>query len=317
MVLRSRERGRVGRRRHLYETPLIAFAVRGVSRPSYASLFLALEDGMPRPAVHIGSLAVASTAILLAEHRVRRKAERLAAALLETLLFAIDANDPETGKHVRRVATYSLILADAAELDEHKQRTVERVALFHDIGKIHHALFDLIHDPGTLDPAERRAIATHPLRGAQVLAPLDAFYPDLSEGVISHHERWDGAGYPRRLKGSRIPLSARIVTIADTFDVITHGRSYASKRTLHRALQIVSEERGAQFDPDLADLFIQQPVLERVSNAMRRMKSLGGKPRATRRHKHSEHFAPDITFRWRSEVPGQQRQGRVRRGANE
>src|SRR3954464_5834900 len=121
--------------------------------------------------------------LLIRERRRREAAERFAAASLEALLNAIDANDKDTGAHVRRVAAYALVLADAAQLDEHERKSVERVALFHDIGKIHEALFDIIHDARALTPAERKAIATHPQRGADVLAPLTGFYPDLPDGV--------------------------------------------------------------------------------------------------------------------------------------
>src|SRR5262249_603740 len=152
----------------------------------------------------------------------KQAVERFAAAALETLLNAIQANDEETGFHVRRVAACALIIADAAGLDEGTKRAVERVALFPDIGKIPDALFDIIHDPKRLTTAERRAVATHPDRGAEVLAPLAAFYPELPRGVVAHHERWDGKGYPRGLRGPQIPLEARIVTIADTFDAVTH-----------------------------------------------------------------------------------------------
>src|SRR5262249_26180759 len=156
---------------------------------------------------------VASGALVYEAHarRGQQAVERFAAAALETLLNAIEANDAETGMHVRRVAACALIIADAAGLDERAKRAVERVALFHDIGKIHEALFDIIHEPKRLTAAERRAVATHPARGAEVLAPLAAFYPELPSGVLAHHERWDGKGYPRGLRGRRIPLEARIV----------------------------------------------------------------------------------------------------------
>src|SRR3954468_23297051 len=98
------------------------------------------------------------------EHIRRKSAERLAAAALETLLNAIEAADHETGQHLRRVARYALILGDAADLDPHQMRAVERIALFHDIGKIHEALLDVVHDGARLSPEERRAIFTHPRR---------------------------------------------------------------------------------------------------------------------------------------------------------
>ena len=162
------------------------------------------------PAVPLaaGVAGIASGVLLLRAQHSRKRMERFAAATLETLLNAIDANDRDTGAHVRRVATYALILADEAGLDDRQRRSVERVALFHDIGKIHAALFDIIHEETSLTPAERRAIDTHPHRGATVLSPVAKFYPDLSEGVLSHHERWDGNGYPRKLRGPKI-LSAQ------------------------------------------------------------------------------------------------------------
>jgi HD-GYP domain-containing protein (c-di-GMP phosphodiesterase class II) len=153
--------------------------------------------------------AAAAGGLFLREHSMRTKAERLSAATLETLLNAIDANDAITGAHVRRVAAAALILGEAAGLDERTLRSIERVALFHDIGKLHGALSDIFHEQTKLTPEERRAVMTHPQRGAEVLAPLKGFFPDLPKGVAAHHERWDGTGYPRGLKGRRILLPFR------------------------------------------------------------------------------------------------------------
>jgi HD-GYP domain-containing protein (c-di-GMP phosphodiesterase class II) len=247
--------------------------------------------------------AAAAAAVLLRREQVSRAAtERFAAAALETLLNAIDANDAETGAHVRRVATYSLILGDAADLSEHECKSIERVALFHDIGKIHEALFDIIHEDRKLTAKERRAIDTHPARGAKVLAPINGFYPDLAEGVLSHHERWDGKGYPRGLKGRRIPLSARVVAIADTFDAITHRRRYRDGQPIDVAREVLVEGRGTQFDPDLIDLFLFPPVFARVTAAERRVVRWR-RPVEQRRGGRDEENVPDITFRWRPAQP--------------
>jgi HD-GYP domain-containing protein (c-di-GMP phosphodiesterase class II) len=108
------------------------------------------------------SVGAAATGLLYREHELRNRAERLSAATLETLLNAIDANDAQTGAHVRRVAIYALILGKAADLDERTLRSVERVALFHDIGKLHGALSDIFHEQSKLTPEERRAVMTHP-----------------------------------------------------------------------------------------------------------------------------------------------------------
>jgi HD-GYP domain-containing protein (c-di-GMP phosphodiesterase class II) len=242
--------------------------------------------------------AAAGAAYTIARARRELRArERLAAASLESLLNAIDANDDTTGAHVRRVAAYALVLARAAGLDAHGRRSVERVALFHDIGKIHAALFDIVHDATRLSAEERRRIATHPRRGAEVLRPLEPFYPDLPEGVLTHHERWDGRGYPCGLRGRAIPLTARIVAICDTFDVITSRRPYKDGESASTAAARLREGAGKQFDPDLVALFLSPPVLAEVERALlesRRPRAAGGRRKARR-----EREAPDVTFRWR------------------
>jgi HD-GYP domain-containing protein (c-di-GMP phosphodiesterase class II) len=255
------------------------------------------------------SVGAAATGLLFREHRIRTLAERLSAGTLETLLNAIDANDAETGAHVRRVAAYALILGEAAGLDEHTLHGIERVALFHDIGKLHGALTDIFHDASKLTPEERRAVRTHPLRGAEVLAPLSAFYPELGKGVIAHHERWDGTGYPRGLKGKRIPIHARIVTIADSFDAITHRRRYSHARSFAEATRAIAEGTGTQFDPDLVDLFLSAPVLAKIEKTMRNANMPRKKVRGNRRRGETQP-APDVTFRWRPVLSGSQSRDR-------
>lgn len=248
------------------------------------------------------SIGAVAGALLYREHRERNRAERLGAATLETLLDAIDANDAVTGAHVRRVATYSLILGEAADLDGRLLRSIERIALFHDIGKLHEALTDIFHDPSTLTPEELRAVMTHPERGAEVLAPLADFYPDLGHGVAAHHERWDGTGYPRGLKGRQIPFAARVVSIADSFDAITHQRRYSHAQSFSAAITAIANGRGTQLDPDLVDLFLSPPVSMDIERAMRQAHAPQSK-RHNRRHGKAQQ-APDITFRWRRRAGG-------------
>ena len=250
-----------------------------------------------QPAPIVALSLGATGALVTRERGARRRAERLAAALLETLLNAIDANDPQTGAHARRVARYALILADAADLDERAQHSVERVALFHDVGKIHEALFDITHDDRRLTADERKAIATHPVRGAKVLEPLAAFYPDLPEGVIAHHECWDGSGYPYHISGEAIPLTARIVAIADTFDAITSSRRYRAGTSVRSAADIICNGRGTQFQPDLVDLFLCPPVFECVQAAFEEAREA---PRAAPERRGKRIIeVPDVSFRWR------------------
>jgi putative two-component system response regulator len=252
---------------------------------------------MERRARYLAS-GLVGAALIVRERRSRRALERFAAAGLETLLNAIEANDSQTGQHVRRVANYALIIADAAGVDERECHAIERVALFHDIGKIHEALFDIVHDDHQLSAAERREIDTHPRRGADVLAPLNAFYPELSEGVLSHHERWDGTGYPRGLRGTRIPLEARIVAIADTFDAVAHTRRYQKGRGVDDAFRVINEGRGTQFDPAFVDLVMLPPIRTRLA----REHIVWGHRQPGRRSRTRE-SVPDIQFRWRSESP--------------
>ena len=254
------------------------------------------------------SVGAAASGLILREHTMRSRAERLSAATMETLLNTIDANDAVTGDHVRRVADYALILGEAAGLDERTLHSVERVALFHDIGKLHGALTDIFHESSKLTPEERRAVMTHPLRGAEVLAPLSAFYPELAKGVAAHHERWDGTGYPHGLKATKIPLEARVVSIADSFDAITHRRRYSHARSLNAAVKAISEGKGTQFDPDLVDLFLSRPVLARIERAMRRANSPQRK--SAKRRRGQKNAAPDITFRWRPRSLGSQSRDR-------
>ena len=255
---------------------------------------------IPKTAIAVAAAgSVAATAVLAQRERSGRlSAERFAAAALETLLNAVDANDAETGAHVRRVANYALILADAAGLDDDEMKGVERVALFHDIGKIHEALFDIIHDHRKLTDAERAAVLTPPQRGADVLAPLNGFSPELARGVLSHHERWNGTGYPRQLKGKRIPLSARIVAIADTFDAITFHRRYSEGRSVEIARDIIMDGRGTLFDPELVDLFILPPVFAAITAAEREV-AKWSVPVHQRRTGIEEQNVPNISFRWR------------------
>jgi putative nucleotidyltransferase with HDIG domain len=253
---------------------------------------------LSRVAIASAGATAAAAAVLVRREQTRRATERFAAAALESLLNAIDANDPETGAHVRRVAAYSLILGEAAELSEHECKSIERVALFHDIGKIHEAIIDIVRDDQPLTPADRRSIAKHPIAGANVLRPLSGFYPDLSDGVLSHHERWDGKGYPRGLKGRRIPLAARVVAVADTFDALTHGRRYRDAQPNDVARKVLLEGRGTQFDPEFVDLFLFPPIFERVLKVEREIVAWEP-PVQKRRGGRDDENVPDITFRWR------------------
>lgn len=245
--------------------------------------------------------ALSGAVLARANHRAQ-SAERLAAATFETLLNAVDANDAVTGAHARRVAAYALAIADALGLDARDRRDVERVALFHDIGKLHAALFDIIHDDDELTPDERREIATHPQRGAEVLEPLSAFYPSLGPGVLAHHECWNGSGYPCGLRGEAIPLTSRIVAVADTFDAITESRRYHRGENVEKALDVIRRGRDIQFDARIADVFLSPRVQERVRAIMHEARTPPAPQVRPNRRRSREPGAPDVRFRWRERM---------------
>jgi len=170
--------------------------------------------------------------------------------------------------------------------------------LFHDVGKVHEALFDITHDDHVLSDAERRQIATHPQLGADVVAPLSMFYPDLGDGVLAHHERWDGTGYPRGLRGIEIPLAARIVALADTFDAITHHRRYDMARSTPDAVEVIAAERGRQFDPELTDVFLSPAVQVAVRAAMQPLPLPDAVLACKRGQTPVRADVPDVAFRW-------------------
>jgi HD-GYP domain-containing protein (c-di-GMP phosphodiesterase class II) len=255
------------------------------------------------------AIATAFGVAWLRERNVRQSAERLAAATLETLMNAVDANDELTGQHVRRTAAYSLCLGEALGLSEAEQRKLERIALFHDIGKIHAALFDIVHEQTRLTPAERARIATHAQRGADVLQPLAAFYPELPAGVLAHHERWDGRGYPNGLRGEDIPIYSRVVAIADTFDAITHSRRYHDGEGFDRGATVIREGRATQFDPRVVDVFLSPDVLATIRRTFEAQPSRAAArpqraPAADRRSRAAESSVPDVQFRWRASGSG-------------
>ena len=273
--------------------------------PADDSAILAPPDH-PEAAIEGYALPAAVTLRRSGHEAAAHLVTRLAAAALESLLHAIDANDPETGAHVRRVAVTSVVLARAADWDDVHQHRVERVALFHDIGKINGALFDVMRGTVGLTPAERRLIATHADRGAEVVAPLASFYPELPEAVRAHHEWWNGKGYPRGLRGTAIPFEARIVAIADVFDALTHRRRYKAALPVGGADRLIAAGRGTQFNPDLTDLFLSPPVQEEIAAAQaaqasrRGVRQRGGARSDPRRQAGPRRDTPEIAFRWRA-----------------
>ena len=173
---------------------------------------------------------------------------------LHALTSAIDAKDSYTHGHSERVALLSRQLAEAAGLSEHTCERLYIAGLVHDVGKIGVAE-SVLCKPGRLTAEEFELIKMHPTIGARILKDIRQM-SDLIPGVLYHHERWDGRGYPEGLSGSDIPLFGRLIGLADAFDAMSSDRTYRKAMDLHNVLAEVRRCAGTQFDPDLASLFV-------------------------------------------------------------
>jgi response regulator RpfG family c-di-GMP phosphodiesterase len=171
---------------------------------------------------------------------------------IEGLAKAIDKMDRYTAGHSERVATYATYLATRMELSTEQIEIVRQSALMHDIGKIGCVLN--LNKPGKLSQDEYEAFKRHPGYGRDILEPIKFLHP-LIPGVHLHHERWDGRGYPLGLKGPDVPLIARIISVADTYDAMTSDRAY--RRALPHEVAVAEIERcsGTQFDPEVSHSF--------------------------------------------------------------
>ncbi len=181
---------------------------------------------------------------------------------LDALAAALDLRDRETEGHSRRVVEYTARLAHQINLPADYITEVRRGALIHDIGKI--GVPDaVLHKPGPLDADERKIIERHPQAGYEMLLGIPYLQEEIKI-VLGHQEKWDGTGYPQRLKGEEIPIGARLFAIADTFDALTSDRPYRKGRPYPVARQIIAEEAGKQFDPAAVEAFLAVPEEEWV-----------------------------------------------------
>lgn len=206
----------------------------------------------------------------LLEEAVRQRTQELDEArieILERLAKAAEYRDDGTRRHTERVGIYSARLARALGLDEPQVELIRRAAPLHDLGKI--GIPDhILLKPGELEPDEAAVMRTHTTIGAEILS--GSRVPTLrmaAEIALCHHERWDGAGYPRGLAGDEIPLPARIVAVADFYDALAHDRPYRPAWPLARIVAELRSQAGRQFDPRVVEAFLR--IVER-ENALTR-----------------------------------------------
>jgi putative two-component system response regulator len=175
--------------------------------------------------------------------------------ILERLALAAEYRDDDTGQHTKRVGRGAALIAASLGLPEAQVTMLRRVAPLHDVGKI--GIPDHIFlKPGRLTDEEFKLMQQHTLIGAKILGGSQWPLLQMAESIaLSHHERWDGSGYPYRLAGEEIPLASRIVAVADVFDALTHERPYKQAWTREAALEEIERQRGRQFDPRVVDAF--------------------------------------------------------------
>jgi HD-GYP domain-containing protein (c-di-GMP phosphodiesterase class II) len=196
-----------------------------------------------------------SLAIFLENAMLYEDVQAMFMGTLHALTASIDAKDSYTRGHSERVALLSRMLAQAAGLDEPAVERVYIAGLVHDVGKIG-VPESVLCKPGKLTPQEYDLIKQHPEIGARILEDIRQM-ADLIPGVLYHHERWDGNGYPHRLAGEEIPMFGRLICLADSFDAMSSNRTYRGAMPLDRVIREVRDHAGAQFDPRLAQLFLQ------------------------------------------------------------
>lgn len=186
------------------------------------------------------------------EERVKERTRELEEAQIEVidrLARAAEYRDHTTGQHTRRVGELSALLACVLELSQEEVELIRKAAPLHDVGKI--SLSDaILLKPGRLSPAEIELNRSHTTMGAELLSGGRFPLLQMAEIIaLTHHERWDGQGYPRGLEGEEIPLPGRIVAVADVFDALVHERPYKRAWTAEEAMAEIAEQSGKQFDP--------------------------------------------------------------------
>lgn len=196
-------------------------------------------------------------------YKVNWQLEQTNRELLELMVAAIEARDPYTSGHSRRVADKARIIAHAVGLREREIERVVAAALLHDVGKIHEVFGPILSKPGRLTPEEQIIMRTHPIKSADLVSTVTQL-KDVVPLIRHHHENWDGTGYPDGLKGEDIPLGSRIIMFADTIDAMTTDRPYRAALGAPSVRKELLRFRGSQFDPTICDALLRSPEYSKL-----------------------------------------------------
>jgi len=235
------------------EVDCIAVAVRseGLLRGVVCGLRPAHQPDFGTPEVRLLQSLAAQLGLALTNADLYEDLKSFLTNTVKTLICAIDAKDSYTAGHSERVNIVSMLLGNEMNLDLEALEALYWGSLLHDVGKIGMPE-SILNKPGRLDDTEIEIVKQHPSRGWEMLHAIEKLRA-AAEGVRLHHERWDGQGYPLRLAGVDIPIIARIIAVADAFDAIISNRSYRKGQSAARALEIIDEASGSQFDPGVVE----------------------------------------------------------------
>jgi putative nucleotidyltransferase with HDIG domain len=197
-----------------------------------------------------------------------RKLQSSGRELLDLMVKAIEARDPYTSGHSIRVATLAKTIAQEAKMSAEEVEEVYTAAVLHDVGKIHEEFAPLLRKDSRLTPEETALLQTHAVKSAELVGIISSFRGRIQNAVRSHHERWDGGGYPDGLAGEDIPQGARIIMISDTTDAMTSDRPYRKRLPMEAVVAELQKYRGTQFDPGLVDLVVNSVSIRRLMAEM-------------------------------------------------
>ncbi|MES3036121.1 MAG: HD-GYP domain-containing protein [Gemmatimonadota bacterium] len=217
--------------------------------------------------VEFGVLATsAAAALVLIVRQLNSTNEELHRSnkeLLELTVTTLEARDPYTSGHSRRVSQYSRMMGQALALSSKQIERLTVAALLHDVGKIHEVFAPILSKPGKLTAEERAIMESHPIKGAE-LVRISSHLRDTVDPIRHHHEAWDGSGYPDALAGEAIPVFARVIAIADTIDAMASDRPYRRGLSAEKIRAEIVRMSGIQFDPAMLTTLIEAGTIDTV-----------------------------------------------------
>lgn len=200
-------------------------------------------------------LITTQVGLSLSNVRLSQEREKMLLEVVTSLVATIEAKDPYSSGHSKRISYYTKLFCEELNISEGVKKEISFGALLHDIGKIG-IPENILLKSGKLTPEQWKIIKNHPKKGMEIISHISRF-DNINAGIYSHHERYDGKGYPDGLKGEKIPLAGRIIALADTFDALTTDRPYRKGFNTAQALSIMDKKRATQFDPHLLDIFLR------------------------------------------------------------